>query len=243
MFCLWYFKSAHIAIIGMWTNALFAVHIQVCHLVVEPCNKPGCVIHVGHASSMKYLYHQLIGPWEIWMKFHICNFQMDFSDWWLRHSFWNCPNMNVTGLHWWSVNIDSGMAWCCQATSHYLSQCWPKSLSPYGTTWPQWVNIFNKTFKLQRTAHVYQYQPHTTKTYWIHSCSEPTTEWHLKALYSTDSLGLYKVSWHSWYHPHLLNFSPTMNIGVYNNVQIRDPVSARALCQQHLHERNPLRPS
>ena len=24
------------------------------------------------------------------------------------HLLWNCPNMNVTGLHWWSVNIGSG---------------------------------------------------------------------------------------------------------------------------------------
>ena len=31
------------------------------------------------------------------------------------------------------------MAWCPQATSHYLSQCWPRSMSPYGTG-PQWVN-------------------------------------------------------------------------------------------------------
>ena len=30
------------------------------------------------------------------------------------------------------------MAWCRQATSHYLSQCWPRSLSPYGVTRPQW---------------------------------------------------------------------------------------------------------
>ena len=28
------------------------------------------------------------------------------------------------------------MAWCRQATSHYLSQCWPRSLSPYGVTTP-----------------------------------------------------------------------------------------------------------
>ena len=28
------------------------------------------------------------------------------------------------------------MAWCHQATSHYLSQCWPRSLSPYGVTRP-----------------------------------------------------------------------------------------------------------
>ena len=32
------------------------------------------------------------------------------------------------------------MAWCRQATSHYLSQCGPRSLSPYGVTWPWWVN-------------------------------------------------------------------------------------------------------
>ena len=31
------------------------------------------------------------------------------------------------------------MAWCRQATSHYLSQCWPRSLSPYGIIRPQWV--------------------------------------------------------------------------------------------------------
>ena len=32
------------------------------------------------------------------------------------------------------------MAWCHQATSHYLNQCWPRSLSPYGFTRLQWVN-------------------------------------------------------------------------------------------------------
>ena len=31
------------------------------------------------------------------------------------------------------------MAWCRQATSHYLSQCWPRSMSPHGVTRPQWV--------------------------------------------------------------------------------------------------------
>ena len=32
------------------------------------------------------------------------------------------------------------MAWCRQATSHYLSQCWPRFMAPYGVTRPQWVN-------------------------------------------------------------------------------------------------------
>ena len=31
------------------------------------------------------------------------------------------------------------MAWCRQAASHYLSQCWPRYLSPYGS----WTNIIN----------------------------------------------------------------------------------------------------
>ena len=32
------------------------------------------------------------------------------------------------------------MAWYRQATSHYMSQCWPRSLSPYDITRPQLVN-------------------------------------------------------------------------------------------------------
>ena len=31
------------------------------------------------------------------------------------------------------------MAWCRQATSHYLSQCWPICMLPNGVTRPQWV--------------------------------------------------------------------------------------------------------
>ena len=35
------------------------------------------------------------------------------------------------------------MAWCRQATSHYLSQCWLSSLSPYVVARPQWVKKHN----------------------------------------------------------------------------------------------------
>ena len=30
--------------------------------------------------------------------------------------------------------------WCCQATSHYLGQCWPRFMSLYWVTRPQFVN-------------------------------------------------------------------------------------------------------
>ena len=33
------------------------------------------------------------------------------------------------------------MAWCHQATSHHLSQCWPRFMSPCGITRPQWVEL------------------------------------------------------------------------------------------------------
>ena len=32
------------------------------------------------------------------------------------------------------------MAWCLMAPSHYLNQCWPRSISPYGVNRPWWVN-------------------------------------------------------------------------------------------------------
>ena len=47
---------------------------------------------------------------------------------------------NVT-LEWKPQNLTNGqstlvqvMAWCCQATTHYLNQCWPRPMSPYGIT-------------------------------------------------------------------------------------------------------------
>ena len=30
--------------------------------------------------------------------------------------------------HWWKSTLVQVMAWCRQATSHYLSQCWPRSM-------------------------------------------------------------------------------------------------------------------
>ena len=44
--------------------------------------------------------------------------------------------MDLTGVKSTLVQV---MAWCRQATSHCLNQCWPRSLSPYGIIRPQWV--------------------------------------------------------------------------------------------------------
>ena len=51
-----------------------------------------------------------------------------------------------SGFWWMSLDLTGDksiliqvMAWCRQATSHYLSQCWPSSRASYGGTRPQWV--------------------------------------------------------------------------------------------------------
>ena len=49
-----------------------------------------------------------------------------------------CMSLDVTDDQSTLVQV---MAWCCQATSHYLSECWPRSLSPYGVTRSQCVKV------------------------------------------------------------------------------------------------------
>ena len=48
------------------------------------------------------------------------------------------------------------MAWCRQATSHYLSQCWPRSMLPNGVTRPQWVNLECKQEYDELTLSIFQ---------------------------------------------------------------------------------------
>ena len=48
------------------------------------------------------------------------------------------------------------MAWCRQATSHYRSQCWPRSMSPYDVTRSQWVNASHNIPSSTITSHIKQ---------------------------------------------------------------------------------------
>ena len=57
-------------------------------------------------------------------------------DRYLEHFLWNCTQVNATRLHWWLVNFVQVMKRCHQATSHCLSQYWPRSVSPYGVARP-----------------------------------------------------------------------------------------------------------
>ena len=129
-----------------------------CHISQEP-NVPLRFLkcHFVLGRSLVWVHQKLWEPWYVWQyslmpvnslapgKFewnfrYVCNFGTDFSDWLLRQLLW-------IALIWMSLDFTDDqstlvqvMAWCRQATSHYLSQCGPRSLSPYGVTRPQWVN-------------------------------------------------------------------------------------------------------
>ena len=53
----------------------------------------------------------------------------------------NCSQMNAFGLNW-SVNSGSYNGLVPSGNSHYLRQCWPRSMSPYGVIRPKWLNLF-----------------------------------------------------------------------------------------------------
>ena len=60
------------------------------------------------------------------------------------------------------------MAWCCQATSHYLSQCWPWALLPYGVTRPGWVKNMRCSLKMDKLTHCGLVMPYCD----IHLCQQ-----------------------------------------------------------------------
>ena len=112
----------------------------------------------------------LLAPRRYWwlLKMH---FQSCFTDWYLHIILCQCPQMHTTGPY--KLTLIQVMAWCHQATSHYLSQCWPRSISPYGISRPQWVNIPIYEWSTQpgdfSVSMYYFFYTH----FWYHSGSQP----------------------------------------------------------------------
>ena len=61
------------------------------------------------------------------------------------------------------------MTWCRQATSHYLSQCWPSSVSPYGDTRPKWGKWFyaSRVFYLMIVLCLHRRYPWFMWSLWV----------------------------------------------------------------------------
>ena len=63
-----------------------------------------CLTTRRRPPSKDHLTH---GPWEIWMKFRLVIFKLIvvILD---QYFMWNCPQMHVTGVYSWFINIGSG---------------------------------------------------------------------------------------------------------------------------------------
>ena len=121
------------------------------HLIYTASSRCGVQVLCGcdngqqDVPTVKYLTH-----WPLSDLDAILKMQFSILFYWLFFFFFfffsRSSNDNAPKWMPWDLTDDKSilvqvMAWCGQATSHYLSQCWPSSTSPYGITRPQWVNI------------------------------------------------------------------------------------------------------
>ena len=64
------------------------------------------------------------------------------------------------------------MAWCHQATSHYLNKCWPRSMSLYGVTRPRWVKDYSHIFPFELTDPTWGWNPMGVLSVLLDLCTE-----------------------------------------------------------------------
>ena len=109
--------------------------------------------HLILRASIHLTHYGLIMPYDV----------MNLSQLWIR---W-IP-LNLTDEKSTLVQV---MAWCRQATSHYLSQCWPRSMSPNGITRPQWVNNADMSLPCEMSI------PYVSPQSWWCRCCWRTPTW------------------------------------------------------------------
>ena len=97
---------------------------------------------------------QLIASWEIGMIFWYVIFKLNqlIGGWGIICEIalrWVLLDLTVM-----KSTLVQVMAWCHQATSRCLSQCWPRSMSPYVVTRTQWVVNLHRQYHDYRSSAV-----------------------------------------------------------------------------------------
>ena len=119
----------------VWVGRLLHVW-SMCTLTVAP--RPCCVNGRSHAGQLGVAYINSLSHERC-----VCNLKLAiFKLMSMINIFGVSFKVNAPRPHWWLVNVDSGNGLVPSGNSHYLSQCWPRSMSPHGVTTPQWVNGF-----------------------------------------------------------------------------------------------------
>ena len=105
------------------------------------------------------LTHCPLGDAEIISKLYFSNSFYELISWVIHENFFRWLLWNPIDDKSILVQV---MAWRRQATSHYLSQCWPRSMLSYGVTRPQWV----KAWDVYITRGVYHEKSFSHYNYW-----------------------------------------------------------------------------
>ena len=112
-----------------------------------------CCYYINHGKfewKFRYLIFQIISVTDVW------GISCELAFRWM--------SLDLTDDKSTLVQV---MAWCRQATSHCMSQCWPRSLSPYGVAMPQWVkywvgmdscDTFSSTYQDCSVTHSFTYR-------------------------------------------------------------------------------------
>ena len=140
-----------------YTHTIFTLgkHVIIDHVWKNVSNIVLTMVHGDHVELGKlgpcymwrlYKYEDTcviwinsLAPQRFILKFWICSFNiiLVIDSWFVSWKItlrWMPQNLTYE-----KSTLVQVMAWCRQATSHYLSQCWPRSISPYGVTKPQWA--------------------------------------------------------------------------------------------------------
>ena len=129
---------------GLINNIPALVLIMAWHRPGDkPLSEPMLVRSLTHICVTRPQWVDSLAPGKFERKFrHVISKQILVIDGWGICCEIALIWMSLDFTYYQSTLVQA-MAWCRQATSHYLSQCWPRSLSPSGiVTRPQWVKSF-----------------------------------------------------------------------------------------------------
>ena len=112
-------------------DLIFKFHIRWNKIMTTYALNPFCALESGALilnTLFFHLNHKVLKnkytlKWRAFSQLnHLsqCDFQTQWSDLYSAHFLWNCLHVNI---------LAQVMAWCHQATRHYLSQCWPSSMT------------------------------------------------------------------------------------------------------------------
>ena len=129
----------------LWPRFHILVHYSDCHHIDEVKKyelwMETCESHVYGGNSNVYLLDDVKSKFTLnskslmspdtclSMNWQDTTFNKFLASRYLEYFPRNYPQVKAMGFYWWLLNIGSGNGLMHQATSHYLRQCWPRSVT------------------------------------------------------------------------------------------------------------------